>query len=58
MPTDTEMQREAILLACIISGLWVLMHFGGFVIRSLMYVDPFLLDPYDPSANRVWRILC
>ena len=58
LPEDTNMQKDATILAGIISGMWVLMHFGGYVIRSLLYVDPFLLDPYDPKANRVWRILC
>ena len=57
-PQPVPMQRDATILAGIVSALWVLMHFGGFVIRSLLYVDPFLLDPYDPKANRVYRVMC
>eukprot|EP00347_Sterkiella_histriomuscorum_P012281 403369191 len=58
LPEKTKLHENGIVLISIISPLWILMHFGGTVIRSMLYVDPFLLDPYDPKGNRFYRILC
>ena len=58
LPEKTSMHDEGVILVSIISPIWLLMHFGGTVVRSMLYVDPFLLDPYDPKGNKIYRILC
>lgn len=43
--TKTTMQRDGIIMAAILSILWVFMHIGGWITRSLIYVDPYMADP-------------
>ncbi len=52
------MQDDGVIVVCILFGLWFAMHVAGSVIRSLMYVDPFMLDPYDAKGNKVYRVVC
>lgn len=33
------------------------MHIGGGVARSLIYADPFLADPVDPTEGRIYSYL-
>ena len=34
------------------------MHVGGWIARSLMYIEPFMADPEDHESNKVCRCLC
>ncbi|CDW75200.1 UNKNOWN [Stylonychia lemnae] len=58
LPKETKMQSDGVILVLILSSLWILMHFGGSIVRSMIYIDPFLADPYDPTANRFYRLIC
>ena len=41
----------------ILSALWILMHVGGGVMRSILYADPFLSDPEDPTGSKIYGAL-
>lgn len=56
--TKTSMQRDGIVMVGILSIIWVLMHIGGGITRSIIYVDPFMADPHDPEASKICRCLC
>jgi hypothetical protein len=49
---DNNIRIEGVILAIITGVLWLFMHCIGAVIKSLLYVDPFLLNPDDPTSNR------
>lgn len=48
-----EIQTAATIQVIALLAFWIIMHFGGAVIRSILYYDPYLLDPFDPTANKV-----
>ena len=52
------MHKDATIVAISICSLWVLMHLGGSTVRSLLYVNPFLVDPEDPTTSKFYTILC
>jgi hypothetical protein len=54
----TEMQNEAVVLLIICFFLWIIMHIGGAVVRSLMSVDPYMATPPDPEGGKFLRIMC
>jgi hypothetical protein len=44
----TAMQKEGSILLAILSVMWVVMAIGGWVTRSLIYIEPWYVDPHDP----------
>lgn len=54
----TTMQSAGTILSIICFIAWVLLYVGGWVVRSIIYVDPFFSDPYDPESGAVLRCLC
>ena len=55
--TPTDMQKQGVVLAIITVFLWVVMHIGGCIVRSMLYTDPFLTEPEDPKGNQILRII-
>jgi hypothetical protein len=53
----TSMQKEGSVLIAILSILWVAIAVGGWITRSLIYIDPWYTNPEDPKRNRVIRCL-
>lgn len=45
--TRTPMQKEATVLIIVLSIVWTVMFMGGWVTRGLIYIEPYLVDPYD-----------
>lgn len=54
----SKMYDEGIILGIIIVALWVLIHCGGAIIRSILYVDPFLVEPEDPTCSKAYTVIC
>ena len=54
----TEMQKEAGVLVAVVSVMWVVMHVGGWVAKSLIYVEPWMSEPWDPKGGKVMRTIC
>lgn len=32
---------------------WILVHFGGALVRTILYTDPFLISPDEPGTSTV-----
>ena len=54
----TDIQAEAAVLVGILSVMWVVMHVGGWIAKSVMYVEPYLVEPWDPNGGKVLRVIC
>lgn len=53
----TAMQKEGTVLIAILTILWFIVAIGGWVTRSLIYIDPWYADPVDFKGNGVLRCL-
>ena len=54
----TEMQREAGVLVAVVSVMWVVMHVGGWVVKSLIHLEPWISEPWDPQGGKVMHTIC
>ena len=54
----TDMQLQGVVLTLIVTVLWLLCHIGGWIVRSIINIEPFIIEPEDPQANRFIRLLC
>ena len=61
MPDGTpklgEAYTQGVILILVLSFFWMLLHFGGAVVKSIMYVDSYIFEPDDATEIRVFRIL-
>ena len=54
----TQVQGEAAVLVGVLSVMWVVMHVGGWIAKSLIYVDPYIVEPWDPNRGKILRVIC
>ena len=60
MPNCVRGTNELVLYYinfCLITTLFLLQHFGGTVVRSVLHADLSIHQPNDPTANRVLSCL-
>lgn len=54
----TTMQNEAVILTILCSFLWVIMHIGGSIARSVINVEPYMASPIEGNSGSFLRTMC
>jgi hypothetical protein len=54
----TTMQNEAVILTILCSFLWVVMHIGGSIARSVINVEPYMASPIEGNSGSFLRTMC
>ena len=54
----TTMQSEAVILTIICAFLWVIMHLGGSIARSVINLEPYMASPIEGNSGSFLRTMC